>query len=356
MLGSARRVQSPLAVGRVVSLGLAMLLGTAELLAQPAERAPDVVRASAEFTAPEGCGSRADLIARITRRSERIQFEAEPDPPRKLAVVIAAEGDALVATLELEQPSGRRSSRILRASTCDEALEAAALVAAVSLDPTASTAPERELPPPPAVLEPPLAPVTKAPPSRAGGAPAERAETLNVGIAAMVVGQASWGPAPSLLPGIGFALAVELDTGTLFSPLARASYVHSGGGGFNPETGTGQAAFELNQGALELCPVRFGSRKAALFPCPFFTGGRLLAQGSETLEAETHSRPWWVAGGALLALLRPIGPLELQLSGSVGIPLIRDTFQFAPGEPGHVVHEVPGAVFVLGLGAGAVFP
>jgi hypothetical protein len=338
-------------------LGLAMLLGAAELLAQPAERAPDVVRASVEFTAPEGCGSRADLIARITRRSERIQFVAEPEPPRKLAVAIAAEGEALVATLELEQPSGRRSSRTLRAATCDEALEAVALVAAVSLDPTASTAPERELPPtPPPAAETPAAPVTQAPASKAVTAPDEQSETLNIGVAAVVLGQASWGPAPSLLPGIGFALAVVLDTGTPFSPMARASYVHSGGGGFNPETGTGQAAFELNQGALELCPVRFGSRSAAIFPCPFFTGGRLLAQGSETLEAETHSRPWWVVGGALLALFRPVGPLELQLSGSVGIPLIRDTFQFGPADPEHVVHEVPGAVFVLGLGAGAVFP
>jgi hypothetical protein len=338
-------------------LGLALLLGARELFAQATDQAPDLVRASLEFTAPAGCGSPADLVGRITRRSERIRFEPGPEKSRKLAVAIAPEGQALVARLELEQVSGRGSSRTLRASTCDEALEAVALVAAVSLDPTASTAPERELLPSPATPPPVTPPPAEAPGAEPESAPSvPPAEALVAGVSATIVGQASWGPAPSFLPGIGLALAVELETGTLFSPLARASYVHSGGGGFNPETGTGEAAFELNQGTLEICPLRLGSRKAALYPCPSFTGGRLLAKGSDTLDAETHSRPWWVIGGTLLALFHPFGPLELQLSGSAGIPLIRDTFQFEPEEPGHLVHEVPGAAFAIGLGAGAVFP
>jgi hypothetical protein len=321
---------------------------------------PELVRASAEFIATEGCGSRADLLARITRRSERIRFEPNPSPPRRLRVEIVQREDQFLATLELEQPSGRLSSRTLRAASCDEALEALALVAALSLDPTASTAPEVDLPaapdPPPPATPPPASPATAPAAVRADQDPSEGDKTTTVAFSAAALGQLSFGPAPGPLPGVGFAVGVEFETGSAFSPVVRMSYLHSRRGGFTPQTGVGEAAFELNQGVVEVCPVRLGSRSAAVYPCPFFSGGRLLAEGSDALAAETHSRPWWVVGGGVLALFHPLGPLELALAGSVGIPLIRDTFQFAPDAPGHVVHAVPGAAWSFGLGAGAVFP
>ena len=62
------------------------------------------------------------------------------DSERRLEVTLEMVGGAATATLSLTLPNGRRATRVLRAATCDEAVDAAALVAAVTLDPTALTA------------------------------------------------------------------------------------------------------------------------------------------------------------------------------------------------------------------------
>ncbi|HEY3498386.1 MAG TPA: hypothetical protein VGK73_27015 [Polyangiaceae bacterium] len=341
-----------LGAGRVVGRSLAIALAASELAAQPAADA-DAVRASVDYVAPPGCGSRAELVTRITRRSERVRIDTEASP-RRLRVEIAGDGERFAARLELEQPSGRRSSRTLAASSCDEALEAVALVAALSLDPTAKTAPEAELPqavptstatlPPPAPQLEPAAP------------PAESAETIHFRASLSLLGSAVWGPAPAALPGVGLSTALGLERDSIFAPALRLTYVHFGRGGFIPDEGVGEASFQLDQGSLELCPLRLGGRRAAVAPCLLATGGRLLATGSGAVEVQRHSRPWWVLGGSVWGVLRPGGALELSLAAWLGIPLIRDTFQFDPAEPAHVVHEVPGVSAGLGLGAGVVFP
>jgi hypothetical protein len=330
------------AVGAVL---LASGAGAAEPPAEP-------VRASVEYAAPAECAGREKLIDHVRRRSERIQIAEMSE--RRLRVEIAREPDGFVASLELEQPSGRRSSRTLRAKTCDEAIEAAALVAALSLDPLASTAPEAELPPPVAT---PLPETPRPEPSVRPEPPAEapsRAPRSFYGSVALA-GQGTWGPAPALLPGIGLSLLGGLESSSVFAPVLRLSYVHFGRAGFRAEQGVGEASFQLDVGTLDACPLRLGTRVAALLPCASASGGRLLVQGSDALEAERHSRPWWVLGGSLIGLLHPLPALELTLSAGVGIPLIQDTFVFAPEEPGHLVHEVPGAAVTIGLGAGLVF-
>jgi hypothetical protein len=334
---------------------LAVLLGAANLDAQAAGE-PEPVRASVEFRAPPDCGSRADLVARITRRSDRIRIE-DASAPRRLEVEITPDGAQLVATLALEQASGRRSSRTLRAPSCDEALEAIALVAALSLDPTASTAPEQELPitPAPSTVQAP-APSDERAPSVPEEPPASTAERIAFGGSVTLAGQALFGPAPAALPGIGFSLSGRIDRPSVVAPVLRLGYAHSVRGGFAPEEGVGTASFVLDAGTLEACPLRVGTRVVSVLPCALVSGGRLRVSGSEALLAQSHSRPWWVAGGSLLGLLRPVGLLEVQASFSVGIPLIRDVFQFAPAAPGHVVHSVPGVAYGVGLGAGLAFP
>lgn len=336
-------------LGRVVRCVLAIVLGVSELSAQPE---PDDVRVSVDYVAPSECGSRGDLIERIVRRSDRVRVDA-PASERRLRVEIASEGERFVVTLELDQPNGRRSSRTLRAATCDEALEAAALVAALSLDPTANTAPDNEL-----LKEPSPAPASPPPSSspRVVEAPRQQAEMTALRVSLSLQGQGIWGPAPDAMPGVGAAVALALERPSVFAPALRLSYAHYGRSGFSPETGMGEASFRLDQGTLELCPVRFGTGPFGLSPCLLASGGRLLVSGSDALEPERHSRPWWVLGGSLLAGWRPVKPLELSVGVAMGIPLIRDTFQFDPGAPGHVVHQVSGVTLSLGLGAGVTFP
>ena len=130
---------------------------------EPAAPSLPLVTAALELAAPEGCGSEAELSTSITRRSDRIRID--PTSDRRLRIEIRTDGALTRVTLSLTQPTGRRSTRTLKASSCDEALEAAALVAAVSLDPAASMAlepVEEEKPhpppaPPPVVTPPPVA-------------------------------------------------------------------------------------------------------------------------------------------------------------------------------------------------------
>src|ERR1700754_1709201 len=79
-------------------------------------------RASLELVAPADCDDRAQLISGITRRSERIQI-ATSEEARHVQVLIARDGQAFSILLTFEQPNGRRSSRTLRAPSCDEAIE-----------------------------------------------------------------------------------------------------------------------------------------------------------------------------------------------------------------------------------------
>ena len=90
---------------------------------------------------PPGCGSESDLAGRIAWRTNRVRFVPVGASERHLDVTLELAERSATATLELTLPNGRRATRVFRAATCDEAVDAAALVAAVTLDPTASTSP-----------------------------------------------------------------------------------------------------------------------------------------------------------------------------------------------------------------------
>lgn len=328
--------------------------------AAAAEDAP--VRASLELAAPADCGARAQLISGITRRSERIRIASGVEA-RHVQVNIARDGKELAVVLTFQQPNGRRSTRTLRAPSCDEALEAAALVTALSLDPSASTAPERELPPaptaPPDETEP--APATAPAPTAAprGAQPptsedpdeADAAAHVRARWSVGVVLAASWQPAPAPMPGAGVSLMLRDERPNGFSPTARLTLAHFGRGGFSASSGLGEASFQVDSATLELCPVRVTAWRLGLAPCAFATGGVLRAAGFEALDTRRVTRPWWVFGGSALALLSVGETWQLEGGVSAGKPSIQDTFQFEP----LVVHHVRPWVVTIGLGAGFVF-
>jgi hypothetical protein len=317
------------------------------------------LRASLELLAPEECADRSLLVSGITRRSQRIHIAATPEP-RHVQVRITRAGEALSVVLTFQQPSGRQSSRVLHAASCDEAFEAAALVTALSLDPSASTAPERELPAAPApaatVAEPVAAPASDPSPLRSdrkrtpeavrpAGAPARMLWSAGVVLAA------TWQPAPAAMPGIGLSAMVRDEGRGAFAPAGRITLSHFGRGGFSASTGIGEASFQLDSATLELCPLRLELGGVRLAPCGFATGGVLRARGFEALEVRRVTRPWWVFGASALAVWPVAGLLQLEAGAHVGKPTIQDRFQFEP----LVVHSVRPWVVTCGLGAGFVF-
>jgi hypothetical protein len=367
----------------VVGASLSLPAALPVLAQQAADATPPVadeeITVSLAVVGPPGCGSDRDLASRISWRTSRVRIVPEGSSERRLEVSLEVAGNSTTATLLLTLPNGRRATRVLKAATCDEAVDAAALVAAVTLDPTASTIPTA---PPDADAgtratdggaekggAAPLPPPKARPPDGqggAGGAPTTSRSELSGG--AFVPAGLIAGAAPSLLYGFGAGLMGVWERDSVISPALRLSFVHFFGQEY-PQTG-GTAYFGLNVFNLDVCPVRLGNETVGLFTCASAAFGKLHAEGRNTNDAQAESLDWWMLGGTLLFALRPIGPLEFQLFGTLGRPLLRHSFQFgcpsggaagapaaaatAPCEP-NVFHEVSGLSAQGGFALGVFF-
>jgi hypothetical protein len=314
---------------------------------------PQVVTASLELVSLPGCGSPDELARAIRARSERIRIEDDARASRRLRIELRESGGGVTTLLTLTQPSGRRSSRTLRAAGCAEALEGAALVAAVSLDPTASAASVAAA----ADVAPAPAPLTSTATSPRPCPRCEAASSAPPGAAprlewsALLSFDTVWGPAPKVMLGFGASLLGAYERDSVLSPAVRLSFSHFTRGGF--EVTGGSAEFSLDVGSLELCPLRARAGPLRLYPCLLrVAAGRLEATGSHTEAPQSRGRPWGELGSSLLAQVRPGGALELDLSVAAGWPWARDRFQFEPIE----FHKVSGVVWSLGAAAGVTFP
>lgn len=357
--------------------------GIAQEARDPPRSAPTIV--ALEFVGPPGCGSESQFKASVAMRSERIQFGSSADDPRRVRVELSRRaGGVVLATLTLIQSSGRRSARKIEASNCDEAVDAIALVTAVTLDPLgvslSATPSHTNAGGSGGTSASAGTSATAGGPSPSGGAGASDAsragnagsagkiptyETLpgplpdtdgapwfGPGEVTWIAGAAvlgTWGAAPAVMPGAALFLSVSNERDSVLSPALRLRLSHSAAGGFEEPGGT--ASFRVDVATLELCPFRLGSKEVNLRPCGFATGGILGASGDDTSEAQAHHRPWGAAGGTLAFAIRPMEQLQIECFGSVGRPFVRDSFQFAPT----VFHEVWAMIPSVGLGTGFIF-
>ena len=318
------------------------------------------ISVSLSLVGPPGCGSEGDLASRIAWRTSRVRIVPIGASERRLEVTLEVAEGAATATLSLTLPNGRRATRVLRAATCDEAVDAAALVAAVTLDPTASTDPTTPVPDAGSPATggtagaggtTPLPPPTARPAEGTGGtggtAPTSSRSELSGSL--LVTGDTVIGPAPSPLIGFGGAIVGLWDRDSILSPALRVGLVYFPGRTFEATGGT--AFFALTALNLDACPFRVGERSFGAFVCASYTHGWLDARGRRTNEPLSEVRPWDVFAGTLLLDWRPIEYLEVQLLGSVGGPLVRDQFAFKP----LVFHTVPPVSGRAGIALGGFF-
>jgi hypothetical protein len=293
------------------------------------------VRARLDLVAPANCATRAELEKRVTSRSDRIRFVGEGERVRALTGEIKPIDDRTVAaTLTLVELDGRRSARRVLTHSCEEALDALALVVAVTLDPSSvlRKEPAPEPPPPPPSENPPPPPPSPPPPK-----PVEVRPTVPVPVAppeqsaweasAGLAFEGIYGPPPGILPGGSLYIRLRWERSSALSPalFATASHFERDGYQFGSET----ADFALNQLRLELCPLRQGKTELAVHYCAMGSGGSLRAGGVQTYGPRTQWRPWWVLGASAVLTVRPTEALEITAALSGGVPLIRDSFQFS---------------------------
>jgi hypothetical protein len=354
------------AVVAVLSLSATLPVLAQEPTSAEEPAAQEEITVSLALRAPPRCGSESDLASRIAWRTSRVRIVPVGSSERHLDVEIETTGSAATATLSLTLPNGRRATRVLKAATCDEAVDAAALVAAVTLDPTASTNPT----PPPGAGASGAGGATAAggttatggtaalPPEGQGGAP-PRDSRSELSASVFVPLELVAGPAPTLLYGVGVGAMGVWERGSVLSPAARLSGAHFFGQEYQVAGGT--AYFSLNVLNVDLCPARIGNETIGVFTCGSLAYGVLRAEGRQTNDAKDERLPWWVLGGTLVVVARPVPPLEVQLFGTLGSPLVSDmAFQFgcADGATGcepNVFHEVPAVTAQGGFALGVFF-
>lgn len=337
-------------------------------------------RVQLAFKAPETCADSGEFERRVKQRSDRIAFVSEAPYSGTAKVTVEPTGDAVRVRLSWTREGDSAVGREFKAASCSEALDAAALVIAISFDPSApenpseiggddpghasseSATPEAnvssspsEAPEPAEGSNPSAPPESRplAPPVTDAGAPERQASEPSGSGAHVVFGSSALiqgisGVAPVAMAGVGLSLEFAFGAGWL-APQLRLEGVHYFGVTY--PTDGGDARFELDSVEVFACPFRLGSERVSLRPCAALTGGRLVASGRDTVSASSHTRALWIVGGALALGIRPSPLLLVSADLSVGAPTARDSFQFAPDE----FHQVSSILVSGSLGIGVEF-
>jgi hypothetical protein len=320
--------------------------------------------------APE-CTSRAELVRRILTRSPRIQFVDDASAPQVEAEFAMQPSGSVVADLLLVKPGSKPSPRRIVARSCPQAADAAALIIAVSFDPEALTedrtsaepnsttaAPEPRGSDAEARTQPKgdvsegRGPEASAPGSELAPLPAATwTAPLRSRFGVHIAGQAVFGPAPGVLPGIGVYALAGFEGGSPWSPAFQLGAMHVGRAGFEEEGGS--AAFTLDAAALDICLLRFGTAAFRARACGSALLGRLSVEGTETRNpAGVLNRPFATAGAAAIASVEVGASVELVSRIAAGSTLVRDSFEFTPS----VFHTAAPLTLFLSVGLGIHSP
>lgn len=329
----------------VASLLFVALSGGAGIPAAAAESV--VPSARLRVDAKPTCTTRTDVIARVRARSPRVRFDEQNGEIGIRAEFSVTQSGAVDGRVVLAGAGAQPSLRRVLAGSCSEAADAIALIIAVTLDPTAAqhgengAAPESVTAvasPPPS--EPPLPPLHGDNSDVPG---ARGRHTFGLQLA----GQSIFGPAPEVMPGVALYAMVAVDRPASWSPAVLLGATHAWRSGIGAEGGT--AAFKLSAASFDACPFRLQWGPVEARPCASVLIGRLAAVGSETSNpASEVRRPFWVAGGAVVASTDFLGMLEISARLAIGANLVRDSFEFTP----FVFHQVPAMTTAASVGLG----
>jgi hypothetical protein len=303
------------------------------LLGRPARAADlETPRFRLAYEAGPTCPDRKAFLEAIRARTARPRLvEDETEPAIILRVVVTTEGERTSGRLELREPDGTEEIRHVESRTCSEVTKALALVAAVMLDPDASTAPEPvpvpepiPAPPPPPPPPPPSAPPPPPPPER---------PSLHW-FAGIGVGAAG-GIGPALAPAGDAFVEVE----RTYRGLASALRLGVEGARTSSDLRGGTQTYEWVAAALRLRPLKVDlSSHAFLAPWAGFQVGGHRGT-TRDVRSPSSSTALWLAptvGGTIGWELGAHVTLELQ--GGAVFPLRRTRYWLAPDS---TIFEVP---------------
>lgn len=317
-------------------------------VAEDAHGEPEAEPVLVEYEAPASCPAEESFWAAVMARTSKVRRGDEGRPSRTFVIRLAAGNDGSTGHLAVRAVDGSTTEREVAGDTCEEVVSALALVAALAVDPNATTKPlplpaaPRRAPavPPPAPPRAPAAAVVTVP-QPAGEAPV-RART-----AASLGGVVAAGAAPGPLFGAALAVAATRPRGGWLEPTVRLEIAAASTGTVTVPGGT--ATFSTVTGAIDGCPGGWTLGRWRLEPCLRLEGGAVAAQGDDVAAPRTDTHPWGAAGVVGHAEWRTSSGFFADFGAAVRVPLVRTTFFFEPNTTIYRTAPV-GGVFSAGLG------
>ena len=339
-------------------------LGWTSLAGAQIAPGPEAVRVV--YSAPSGCPSRAELESELAARLGTTNLTGLDELARTLTIAVDGAPGAFRASLELVDRDGNQTSREVTAPTCDQAVDAIALVAALAVrsqaERTARTSESES-----AANAAPLA----------GNTADNQAQAPNTSSQALARSESTEASAP---PSDGSG-SVE---GELFAGLLLATGVGPGaapgvtlGGRFGVAASMGHsvvlsgivsdtlerdyeaatARFGVIKGRLELCPFEpLLTSSLRLCPCAGFEAGshsgQTYADGERVADADSASRLW--LGATLAVRLRIYADsLAVTLGPELLVPITSNQFNLS--QPERLLYEVPSLAVGAAASAGFVW-
>lgn len=294
-----------------------------------------------QYEAAPGCPSEEAFWAALSARTPKVRRGDGEAPVRTFSIRLEPSAGESTGHLVVRALDGSTTERELVGDTCDEVVAALALVAALTVDPNATTRPV-------AVPAAPVEGVTSAAP-----APAVRvlapppAPPPRWSLAVSVDGMVGIGAAPGPLFGASPALAASGPRRGWLEPTVRLAFAAAASG--TVDVAGGGARFTSTFAALDGCPRRLEFGRFALEPCLRGEVGLLRGTGAGVVAPRTDTHSWLAAGALVRAEWRFLRRAFVEFAGGVRIPLVRTTFFFEPDVTIYRTAPV-GGVFSAGLG------
>jgi hypothetical protein len=318
----------------------------ASMFASPSLRAEEVTPVRVRYSAARDCADERGFFEQITARTPRVRLARAAEPATVLNVSIREVPGGVAGSIELRGAEGSTSAREVKAQSCDQVVAALAIMAALAIDPDASTDPlpkARPAPKPP----PPKPVVTKA----AKPADTEPAPSLHshwkAGVSLAVLAGVFDDSALAVRPFVELARegrpawghTLRLSAARFESKVSRSE-------------GTGE--FALYSGRLEPCPAHLRAWGAVwLSACLALDAGWLEARGANVTPRQSVTRFWFAAGPTARIELRLLEILALEASGELFFPFVRDRFFVGSDATVHRTGAVGGGG---AIGVGVLFP
>jgi len=267
---------------------------------------------SLTYAAPADCPDRDEFVRRVESRTRSGSLApADPSSVARLDVAVHDLPGHVAAEIVVTDDRGLAASRRIDAPTCSEAVDAIALITAVTLDPAARPAATTPPVPEPVAPEP-----TPSPSTRARG-------PSRVHLRLSAAPTLSSAPSPSVRVGAEGAVSALFELG---APWGLLSWVGARfGAAVGDTTNEGRASFQSWALVAALCPA-YEHRAWLLQACATVEEGRVSATGSDTENPKHTDRPWTAVGPGASVEWAVVPPLSLGVDAEALFPLVRDHF------------------------------